>query len=282
MKFLTLNTHSLLEANYERKLDQFVEGILRERPDIIALQEVNQSCDAEILEPDQLKGQYPVPGCMSIRRDNHAAQVARRLHQAGVTCYWAWIPIKLGYGRFDEGMAVLSLGRRIRCIDQFPISRSRDYCNWRTRAVLGIQVEGLDDWFYTVHMGWWDDELERFLDQWNTLNCCVMSKRMCGTVWLLGDFNAPAEVHGQSYELMVASGWVDTYTTAQCRDEGITVSGPIDGWKQKEGQTARNMRLDYIWCSRKREIRSSKVIFNGIREPVVSDHYGVLVEVKAS
>ena len=42
MKILTLNTHSLQEENYEQKLNWFVEGILKERPDIIAMQEVNQ------------------------------------------------------------------------------------------------------------------------------------------------------------------------------------------------------------------------------------------------
>lgn len=280
MRILTLNTHSLQEENYARKLDWFVEGILREKPDIIALQEVNQTCDAEILEPEQLEGQYPVPGCMRIRADNHAAQVALRLRRAGVECYWAWIPIKLGYGKYDEGVALLSLGRPIRCVDQFPISRINDYHNWRTRAVLGVQVEGIEDWFYTVHMGWWDDELERFLDQWKTLNCCIMSKRMCGTVWLLGDFNAPDSVHGQSYEHIVASGWVDTFKTARTADSGITVPGVIDGWREQAAAKRGGMRLDYIWCSRKKEIRSSRVVFNGTHEPVVSDHFGVMIDVK--
>ena len=281
MRILTLNTHSLQEENYARKLDWFVEGILKEKPDIIALQEVNQTCDAEVLEPEQLEGQYPVPGCMRIRADNHAAQVAQRLWRAGVECYWAWIPIKLGYGKYDEGVAILSLGRPIRCVDQFPISRINDYHNWRTRAVLGVQVEGIEDWFYTVHMGWWDDEVERFLDQWKTLNCCIMSKRMCGTVWLMGDFNAPDSIHGQSYEHIVASGWVDTFKTAHIADSGITVPGVIDGWREQlAGKHTQGMRLDYIWCSRKKEIRSSRVAFNGTHEPVVSDHFGVMIDVK--
>ena len=40
------------------------------------------------------------------------------------------------------------------------------------------------------------------------------------------------------------------------------------------------MRLDYIWCNKKKEILSSRVVFNGLKEPVVSDHYGVLIEKK--
>ena len=116
MKILTLNTHSLLESDYQKKLDLFVDGILRERPDIIALQEVNQTVTAEVLEPALLEGQYPVPGCIQIKQDNHAAQIAIRLHQAGVSCSWAWLPIKLGYGKYDEGVAVLCLGQKIRCV----------------------------------------------------------------------------------------------------------------------------------------------------------------------
>ena len=282
MKILTLNTHSLQEENYQQKLEWFVEGILRERPDIIAMQEVNQTFYAEVMTPDMLEGQYPVPGCMKIRQDNHAAQVAPRLRQAGIECYWAWVPIKLGYGRYDEGVAVLSLGRKIRCVDAFPISKTNDYHNWRTRAVLGVQLEGLDDWFYTVHMGWWDDESERFLDQWKKLNSCIASKRMCGPVWLLGDFNASDRVSGESYDCMVSCGWVDTYRTAAVKDSGVTVSEAIDGWHERQTEEpAAGMRLDYIWCSQPRTVLTSRVMFNGSAEPVVSDHFGVLIETES-
>ena len=281
MKILTLNTHSLQEENYQQKLEWFVEGILKEMPDIIAMQEVNQTADEELMDLEMLEGQYPIPGCMKIRRDNHAAQVAYRLRQAGMECYWAWLPIKLGYGKYDEGVAILSLGRKIRCVDKFPISKVNDYRNWRTRAVLGVQVEGLDDWFYTVHMGWWDDDSERFLDQWNMLSSCIATKRCYGTIWLLGDFNAPDRVLGQSYEHIVACGWVDTYQIAQYKDSGITVPGIIDGWREKMiDKNVEGMRLDYIWCSRRKEVFSSRVVFNGMKEPVVSDHFGVMIQVK--
>ena len=281
MKILTLNTHSLQEENYQQKLNWFVEGILKEMPDIIAMQEVNQTAAAELMDLEMLEGQYPIPGCMKIRRDNHAAQVAYRLRQAGIECYWTWLPIKLGYGKYDEGVAILSLGRKIRCVDKFPISKINDYQNWRTRAVLGVQVEGVDDWFYTVHMGWWDDTAERFLDQWNTLSSCIATKRCYSTIWLLGDFNAPDQVLGQSYEHIVACGWVDTYKIAQYKDSGITVPGIIDGWREKLiDKNVEGMRLDYIWCSEKKEIISSRVVFNGMNEPVVSDHFGVMIQVK--
>lgn len=281
MKMLTLNTHSLQEENYAQKLDWFLETILEEKPDIIALQEVNQTADGELMELEKLEGQYPIPGCMPIRRDNHAAVVANRLHQAGIKCYWVWLPIKLGYNKYDEGVAILSLGRPIRCVDQFPISKARDYRNWRTRAVLGVQLEGMDDWFYSLHMGWWDDLLEPFLEQWKVLNSCIAAKRMCGTVWLLGDFNAPDCIPDQSYAHIRSCGWTDTYRAALVKDQGITVPGVIDGWRDRiKEKNVDGMRLDYIWCSSQKEVRSSRVVFNGSKEPVVSDHFGVMIEVK--
>ena len=278
MKILTLNTHSLQEENYEEKLGFFLEFILREQPDLIALQEVNQSADAAVVH--DFSGMVKLPGCeISLKEDNHALRIARQLEAEGFPVSWVYLPIKLGYGKYDEGVAVLSLGRKIRCLDQFPISKVNDYYNWRTRAVLGVQVEGLSDWFYTVHMGWWDDPEERFVDQWKLLNCCIAAKRMCGTIWLLGDFNAPDTVHGQSYEHMIASGWYDTFQQARRRDSGITVPGAIDGWRDhRTGSRSDGMRLDYIWCSRKKDILSSRVMYNGVKEQVVSDHFGVLIE----
>lgn len=281
MKILTLNTHSLQEENHQQKLSWFVEGILKEKPALIALQEVNQTAEEELMALELLEGQYPIPGCMAIRADNYAALVASRLRQAGIDCYWVWLPVKRGYDKFDEGVAILSLGRKIRCVDQFPISRVNDFSNWRTRAALGVQLEGLEDWFYCLHMGWWNDESEQFLNQWRILNSCIAAKRMCGSVWLMGDFNAPDTVPGQSYEHIVASGWIDTYKVAHRKDDGITVPGPIDGWRDLQNrEMAEGMRLDYIWCSQRKDILSSRILFNGVKEPVVSDHFGVLIEVK--
>lgn len=59
MKLLTLNTHSLLEENFEKKLEWFVEIILKEKPDIIALQEVNQSMDAPLASQSFWQVGYP-------------------------------------------------------------------------------------------------------------------------------------------------------------------------------------------------------------------------------
>ena len=82
MKLLTLNTHSLQEEQYQKKLEEFVVGILQEKPDIIALQEVNQSMDGPLAGEELRIGQFPLSSGRPIRKDNHAAQVAHALRKA--------------------------------------------------------------------------------------------------------------------------------------------------------------------------------------------------------
>ncbi len=280
MKLLTLNTHSLLEDDYEQKLGQFTETVCREKPDLIALQEVNQTAGAPQAGQEMLEGWFPCPGSdIPIREDNHAAQVAMRLRRAGVPCAWTWVSAKIGYGKYDEGMAFLCIGREIAEAEAFYISGCQDYGNWKTRKALGIRAGGCDDWFYTVHMGWWQDEDEPFERQWRRLNDALEQKKQDGTVWLLGDFNSPAQFHGQGYDCIRSDGWQDTYQLAGQKDSGITVEGCIDGWRQEGQEAADEMRLDYIWCSRPAAVLSSNVIFNGQNGPKVSDHFGILAKV---
>ena len=74
MKLLTLNTHSLEETDYESKLLAFAGGIWKEQPDIIALQEVNQTQTSSPVDLQTLKqcGYVPCMPCENgIRQDNH-------------------------------------------------------------------------------------------------------------------------------------------------------------------------------------------------------------------
>lgn len=160
------------------------------------------------------------------------------------------------------------------------VQGGRDYGNWKTRKALGIRVRGLGGWFYTVHMGWWKDEEEPFDRQWERLNEALEEKKREEAVWLLGDFNSPAEIRGEGYDRIRDSGWQDTYSLAAQKDDGITVLGEIDGWRGRSGdaQARRGMRMDHIWCSRPVPVLRSRVRFDGIGEPKVSDHFGVLVE----
>lgn len=311
MKLLTLNTHSLVEKEYEKKLKDFVDAVSREVPDIIALQEINQTCNAPVLrEMDSEKNileentlgkavltedilieknankiwetYCPCNGSMLIRKDNHAYNAVKMLSERGIQYYWTWLGMKLGYGKYDEGMAIFSRSRILET-DVLLISGMDDYQNWKTRKIIGVRTEACpDSWFYSVHMGWWQDEEEPFKEQWKRIASHMENREM---VWLMGDFNSPAKVKGEGYELIEKAGWHDSFLLAREKDNGITVGTVIDGWKDKIKSTDGNpdgnvvgMRIDQIWSSKEVPVKSSKVIFNGKNEPVVSDHYGIVIE----
>lgn len=279
MKLVTINTHSLIEENYSQKLELFVDFICREKPDIITMQEVNQSTCSPIYK-NPLPGFSPISDKLpSIREDNHALQAALRLFSKGVCYYWTWLPVKLGYGKYDEGMAIFSR-EPITDIDHFFISVFENYQYWKTRQILGIKTANLEDWFYTVHMGWWDDAEDPFENQWKRFLKHLQKPSPSSKIWLLGDFNSPAEVRTEGYDLIESSGFFDTYKLAYKKDEGMTVKGVIDGWRDKlnNPDAFSGMRIDHIWCNQKTAVRTSSVIFNGTREPVISDHFGIMIE----
>ena len=118
MKLITLNTHSLIEEHYEEKLHAFAEVIRKEKPDILAMQEVNQLACEEIWPDEKLPGFVRCRGfSLPVRRGNHAARLAELLKDSGLSYSWTWISAKMGYDRYDEGMAVFSLSP----IDNFPL-----------------------------------------------------------------------------------------------------------------------------------------------------------------
>ncbi len=270
MKLLTLNTHSLVEPDYNRKLHEFVLAVAEMQPDIIALQEVNQTISEKPVE--KLPTSYfPSGGDVVINRDNHAYRVAELLCEKGVEYHWTWLPIKRGYGIYNEGVALLSRSP-IKGVETVLASGADNPLNWKTRKLLGITTEACpDEWYYSMHLGWWDDSDEPFALQWER---SMKHLRRHDSVWLMGDFNSPAEVRGEGYDLISGSGYHDSYSLARVKDSGITVSAGIDGWQEK---SVREMRIDQLWCSRCENISSSQVVFNGVNYPVVSDHCGVLV-----
>lgn len=253
MKLWTINTHSLLEQDYERKLQDFAAAVFEEKPDIIAMQEVNQ---LHISDDVKANG------------DNHVCRAVKLLEDKGVGYYWHWLPLKLGYSKYDEGLAIMSR-TKITETDEFPISGVNDYTNWKTRKILGIKTDGLDDWFYTVHMGWWNDVEEPFCEQWERLKKHISVKER---VWLMGDFNSRADVRNEGYDLVTNDGFYDTYLLAAKKDSGITARGSIDGWSESGLNKAR---IDYILCSEKINVKSSRVIFNNQNYRAISDHYGL-------
>lgn len=248
--------------------------IAKETPEIIALQEVNQTCCKAEVSAGDLVGYCACREEVVIRIDNHVYNVTALLREKGLLYYWTWLPMKKGYDIYDEGIALLSRYPILET-DVITVSTMDDYNKWKTRKLVGIRTEDTpDEWFFSVHFGWWNDAEESFQTQWENTHAYM---KKYGKVWLMGDSNSPAQVRNEGYDMIVSDGWIDSYELAAVKDSGITVGTVIDGWKEKIKQTD-GMRIDQIWSNRIVKVKKSEVVFNGHKYPVVSDHYGVLVD----
>ena len=280
MKLLTLNTHSLHGEDFERRSTILLDCLLRERPDVIAMQEVNQSCDAIPLSAKYLVDGF-VGDARMLRQDNYANQLAGQLAQAGAVYFWCWIPVKRGYGRFDEGLAFFTQAP-IAEWHSFVISRTREYDDWRCLMALCIRLKDLkhlkkeEAWFCNLHTGWWEDTIDPFFEQWKRF---LEQSRIEEPMWVMGDLNNPPSRRGEGYDQIAADGFYDCYMLAKQRGGETTVFDEIDGWKGS-AEAKRGLRLDQIWCNRSVSVGSYRTLLDGIRGEPVSDHAAVLVTIE--
>lgn len=248
-----------MEKDYEIKLKILSSAILKHGFDVIALQEIMQPIEAKTAKIPHINcGKVP------LKQGNHALNIVNELNASGGKFNLAWIGFKRSYGRFDEGLAIIT-PHEISVAEGVTLSLIDDYENWKTRKALGVKIFG--KWFYSVHFGWWDS----FSRELESLTMATQNKK---SVWLLGDFNAVASERNKGYDLMLSSGWHDTYVTALNKDDGITANTLIDGWNGEN----KEIRIDYIFTNESAKIESSFVIFNGKNEPIISDHYGIFVK----
>lgn len=263
MKLLTLNTHSLVESEYEAKLNHFVKAIIKYDVDIIALQEIMQPINANMCKYECINA-----GEIPLKQGNHGLNIVNKLLLNGRKYNFAWLGFKKSYDKFDEGIVLLSKDR-IEESKVITLTPFDEYSNWKTRKALGIKVN--KEWFFSVHFGW----EESFEYEFNQMHKELPRDEKC---WILGDFNTVASERNKGYDLVISSGIYDTYSLAKNKDDGYTANTGIDGWDEKNNK--RNIRIDYIFVTKKTEIESSFVIFNGSNEPIVSDHYGILLRVE--
>lgn len=261
MKLLTLNTHSIIDNDYEGKIDILSKVIAKYNPDVVALQEVMQRSDGKEIRNEKIK----VVGEIPLKKDNFLDRVISSLDKYNIGYNSIYFAFKKAYNEYDEGLALLS-NQDITSTEIIQLSKFSDYGNYKTRYALGIRTH--NSWFYSLHFNWENDGDSPFEKEWKALLEVSSQKK---NVWLMGDFNLTPDTRG--YELITKS-YQDTYMLASEIDNGITVRGEIDGWQGKK----ENKRIDYIFTSKDMEIKSSKIIFNGKNEEIISDHFGIIVE----
>lgn len=260
MKILTLNCHSWQETNQIEKIQHLAQTIQEENYDVIALQEVSQS----------IKSQYV---CGNKKQGNFGLVLLAQLKKLGVGDYEiAWDFSHIGYDMYEEGLAIITKHPIVKQ-DAFFISESKDTSYWKTRKIVRatIAYQGKHITFYSCHLGWWNDEEEPFQGQADHL---IQSVNEGELSFLMGDFNNDARLRGEGYDYLIQQGLYDTYDLAKTKDEGTTVQGNIAGWDANE----KNLRIDLILSNRPIIVTSSKVIFNGVNRNVISDHFGVEVQ----
>ena len=262
MKLLTLNCHSWQEENQIEKIKYLAKVIKEKQYDVVALQEISQRIDSKLVND-------------KVKEDNYVYLLLKELEALGEKNYrFIWDYSHIGYDIYEEGSAILT-NKNIVMEESFYVSNNISKKDYRSRKIVKarIKVDEIDYDIYTCHLGWWDDEKEPFKYQLDNLFKHLTNK----TSFIMGDFNNDAFIRNQGYDYLIDKGLVDTYTLANNKDSGITVAGEIDGWKGSKN----SKRLDLILTNKtENEIIYSKVIFNGENKEIVSDHYGVEIEVQ--
>lgn len=261
MRLLTLNTHSYIEKNQTEKLETLIKTIIEHDYDVIALQEVNQRIDSPPVEDGK------------IHEDNFARVLTEQLAARGHHYTYDWQMAHIGYDIYEEGVAILTKHPVINT-SVIPLTSSTDTTYWKTRVALKVTIQYNNTVIdcISTHHGFWDDRDEPSKQQFDRLIAELDPSR---PTFILGDFNTEADVINEGYDYLLSQGLIDTYTLARDKDQGVTVPGAIDGWKQAAG----SKRIDYIFTNQPVSVISSHVIFNDINRPVVSDHFGVDVTV---
>lgn len=276
MKLLTLNVHSWLEIHQIPKIYELAQFVVREGIDLLALQEVNQFMHSPLaVEPVRFLGGNERP----IRQDNFALLLNQFIAElSGESYYWGWAEAHRGFGRYDEGVAVLSKAPVAR-LEMLNLAPSYGYTDVPRRVALALQLgkEQGGLWLVSTHMSWWEREgAHYFEDEFRLLDAQMRKLAGSAPVLLAGDFNSPAEVRGEGYDLVTSLGWVDTFTVAQRVEGEATVHKPISGWDVLPAA----QRIDFVFANTDLRVETHRVIFpDSDPEAAISDHSGLYLEI---
>ncbi len=271
MKFISLNTHSWIEKEPLEKLKEIGDFIIKHDVEMIALQEVNQKIIAGISETDDMFCPL-IKASAPIRDDNYARLLVAYLKEQGETYYWGWTCSHIGYDIYEEGSAILS---------KYPfeaksllVSPTQEMTDYHTRQILFAHFKEFDIplTFASCHFSWWsENELEGFQYEWQKMLDEI--QLIDNQVLLFGDFNAPSHIKNEGYELVMET-FVDSFDLAKEKKGSFTVDQIIDGWSEN----TEKLRIDFGFVLKPVDVLSYQVIFNDVIGPVVSDHFGIMIE----
>ncbi|MGL4914121.1 MAG: endonuclease/exonuclease/phosphatase family protein [Romboutsia sp.] len=260
MKLLTLNCHSWQEENQLEKIKYIAKIISENNYDVIAMQEVSQHINSEIVYEN-------------IRKDNFALLLIDELKKLGNDEYDFYFDIAhIGYDVYEEGLCLMTklpIISRESCY----VSKNEDLNFWKSRKIIKIKAlyKDIEISFLSCHLGWFDDCEESFKYQADKL---IENIEKDSLNFVMGDFNNNANVENEGYDYL-SKTLIDTYKISKSKDKGTTVKGKIAGWDKNQ----EDLRLDIIFTNKEVEVLKSEVIFNGENKEIVSDHYGVSVDI---
>ena len=251
LSLITINLHCLEEKDIETNKHIIVDQIVERNADIIFLQEVAQ------YDTDQIVLQ-------EIKESNYGYHLQQKLYDKGLSYYYAYIPIKSSFGKYDEGLGLLSKYPLSNMEGNY-ISHSKDYSDWMSRKYLKatVQLDKKEIDIFTVHLGW-DSEHESYIEQ-----CKIMANNITNENTLIGgDFNV---AYGSDYyNQTVKLGLIDLYAIDQERKNDYTFLYELDVHKE-------SARIDYIFGTKNFKVLEQEIIF---KDPMVSDHFGMYIKIE--
>lgn len=253
-KFLTLNTHSWLEANSLKKLFDLAETIYSENYDVICLQEINQ--DIRGLLTKEVDGYEKLPGSPALHRDNYALQLVNYLRSQGRYYYWSWAYNHIGYEKYNEGVVILS--KTPIKVNDILVSDVDDETDFHTRRVLVAETE-IDQKPITVvslHMSWFGKGFE---SEWQKLETALLDSPK--PLVLMGDFNNPTDTAGYDMILNSPLDLQDSHKVAKKVQGDHTIIEDIDGWEGNK----QSLKVDHVFTSKGIDILSSTSHLTAVR-----------------
>ena len=262
MKLLTINVHAWIEENQDEKMEILAKVIAENDYDVIAMQEVNQSMNSLVL-------------FRAIRQDNYGWVLLDKISKyTDRTYYYHWSNSHIGYGKYNEGVAIITR-HKIKEEDEFYCTFAQSVRTISSRRIVSITIDynGQEIEFYSCHMNLPNCETE---DMGKSIQNILTRTKNDNLKILMSDFNTDANGNPEDYQNILNQGLFDTYTLAEKKDSGVTVDKGIHGWANDKSQK----RIDYIFSNKEIKVKESTVIFNNENKKIVSDHFGVEVEIE--